>query len=58
MLDNIEYSKEWLTKKILETHFNNLKENKDLIVKIRYEDLLKLILKFIKLNERNYNDET
>lgn len=48
MISNIEYSKEWLTKKIIET---DLKEKENLI-KIKEVDLYKLILKFIKLNER------
>lgn len=52
MKDNIEYSKEWLTKKIIETDFKEKNENKEIIIKIRYKDLLKLVLKFVKLNER------
>ena len=52
MLDNIEYSKEWITKKFLETSFKDKKENKISYITISKSELFKLILKFIELNER------
>lgn len=52
MLDNIEYSKEWLTKKYIETNFKDKKEGKISYITISKSDLFKIVLKFIKLNEK------
>lgn len=52
LIDNIEYSKDWITKEIIKTDFEQKKLNKEIIVRISKIDLLKLILKFVKLNEK------
>lgn len=52
MKNNIEYSKEWLVKKIIETDFQEKKNGQEQYIKIKYKDLLNLVLKFVKLNER------
>ena len=52
MLDNLEFSKEWVTKKLIETSFKDKKENKVSYVTIPKSELFKLILKFLELNER------
>lgn len=52
MLDNIEYSKEWLTKKYIETSFNDKKEGKISFITISKSDLFKLVLKFLEINEK------
>ena len=52
MLDNIEYSKEWLIKEIIKTDFKEKETAKVEYVKIKKKDLYNLVLKFIKLNER------
>ena len=50
--ENIEYSKDWLVKEIIKTDFEQKKTNKIQYVKISKIDLLKLVQKFIKLNEK------
>lgn len=52
MLDNIEYSKEWLVQEIIKTDLKEKKENKKIIIKISKINLLKLVLSFVKLNEK------
>lgn len=51
MLDNLEFSKEWLTKKLIETRFKDKKEEKVTYVTISKCDLFKLFLKFLEINE-------
>lgn len=51
-IDNVDFSKEWLTKEIIKTDIEDKKTNKKNLIRISKIDLLKLILKFIKLNER------
>lgn len=46
--ENIDYSIEWLTTEILKQH----KEDKNRVISIKKIDLLKVIIKFIKLNQR------
>lgn len=50
--DNIEFSKDWITKEIIKTDFQQKKENRKIYIRISKIDLLKLVLKFVKLNER------
>lgn len=50
--DNIDYSKEWLVKEIIKTSVQEKNESIHIIITITKIDLLNLILKFIKLNER------
>lgn len=50
--ENIEFSKEWLVKEIIKTDFEQKKTNKIQYVKMTKIDLLKLVQKFIKLNEK------
>lgn len=50
--ENIEYSKEWLTKEIIKTDFENKKNNKQTIIQMSKIDLLKFVLSFVKLNEK------
>ena len=50
--DNIEYSKEWLTQEIIKTDFEEKRTNKVQYVSMSKIELLRLIQKFIKLNER------
>lgn len=49
--DNIEISKDWITKEIIKTDFKEKKTGTKEIVKISKLDLLRLVQKFIKLNE-------
>lgn len=51
-IDNVDYSKEWITKEIIKTDMEDKKTNKKTLIRISKIDLLRLILKFIKLNER------
>ncbi len=51
MLDNIEYSKDWLVQEIIKTDFKEKATNKKDVIKISKVELLKLVLAFIKLNE-------
>lgn len=50
--ENIEYSKDWIVKEIIKTDFEQKKTNKVQYVKMAKIDLLKLVQKFIKLNEK------
>ena len=49
---NIEFSKEWLTKEIIKTDLKEKKSHTSEIIKIKKIDLLKLVLNFVKLNEK------
>ena len=49
---NIEFSKEWLLKEIIKTDFQEKETGQIQYIKIKKIDLLNLVLKFIKLNER------
>lgn len=50
--NNIEYSYDWLTQEIIKTDFEQKKTNQIQYVKMTKIDLLKLVQKFIKLNEK------
>lgn len=50
--NNIEYSKDWLTKELIKTDFEQRKTGTTKYVTMKKTDLLKLVIKFIKLNER------
>lgn len=50
--ENIEYSKMWLTKEIIKTDFKEKEEDKEEMITISKKNLYKLIIKFIKLNEK------
>lgn len=50
--NNIEYSKDWLLQEIIKTSFEEKKTGQVQYVKIKKIDLLKLVQKFIKLNEK------
>lgn len=50
--ENIEYSYDWLVKEIIKTDFEQKKTNKIQYVKMTKIDLLKLVQKFIKINEK------
>ena len=49
---NIDYSKDWLIQEIIKTDFEQKKTNKIQYVKMTKIDLLRLVQKFIKLNEK------
>lgn len=51
-LDNLEFSKEWLLQEIIKTDFEQKKTKQVQYVKMTKIDLLKLVQKFIKLNEK------
>ncbi len=53
-LSNLEYSIEWLTKEIIKTDFEQKNTGKIQYLKIRKVDLLKLVLKFVKLIKEGY----
>ena len=53
--ENIDYSKDWLLQEIIKTDFEQKKTNKIQYVKMTKIDLLKLVQKFIKLNEKGGN---
>ena len=50
--ENIEYSYDWLLQEIIKTDFEQKRTGKIWYVKMTKIDLLKLVQKFIKLNER------
>lgn len=49
---NIDYSKDWLVQEIIKTDFEQKKTNQVQYVTITKIDLLRLVQKFIKLNEK------
>ena len=51
MLDNLEFSKEWLTKKLIEARFKEHKDKKPTYIKMTEYELFKLVLKFLELNK-------
>lgn len=50
--ENIEYSYDWLVKEIIKTDFEQKKTGKIKYVQMTKIDLLKLVQKFIRLNEK------
>ncbi len=50
--ENIEYSYDWLVKEIIKTDFKQKETGQVQYVKMKKIDLLKLVQKFIKLNEK------
>ena len=50
--ENIEYSYDWLVKEIIKTDFEQKKTGKIKYVTMTKIDLLKLVQKFIRLNEK------
>lgn len=52
-ISNVEYSYDWLLKEIIKTDFEEKKTGQVQYVKMKKIDLLKLVQKFIKLNERS-----
>lgn len=52
LFENIEFSKEWLTENIIKTDFEQKDSGQVQYIKIKKIDLLKLVLNFIKINER------
>ncbi len=49
--ENIEYSYDWLVKEIIKTDFKQKQTGQVQYVKMKKIDLLRLVQKFIKLNE-------
>lgn len=52
MLDNIEYSKDWLLMEILKLTYEEKQTGKSDVVVIKKSELLLLVKKFVDLNER------
>lgn len=50
--ENIEYSYDWLLREIIKTDFEQKKTGQVQYVKMKKIDLLKLVQRFIKLNEK------
>ena len=53
--ENIEYSKNWILQEIIKTDFEQKRTRKIQYVNIKKIDLLRLVQKFIKLNEKGEN---
>ena len=51
MKDNIDYSLDWITQEIIKTHFKEKETGVKEVVTISKVDLLRTIIKFIKLNQ-------
>ena len=51
--DNITYSYDWLLQEIIKTDFEQKKTNQIQYVRMTKIDLLRLVQKFIKLNEKS-----
>lgn len=51
--ENLEFSESWLIEQIIKTDFEQRKNGQIQYVKMKKIDLLKLVQKFIKLNEKS-----
>ena len=51
MEENIEFSSEWLTQELIKTDFEEKIIGKEIVIRIKYKDLLRLFIKFIKMNK-------
>ncbi len=49
---NVEFSKSWLTEELIKTDFEEKKTHQVKMITISKKDLFRLIIKFIKLNEK------
>lgn len=52
MIENIDYSLEWLTKEIIKEDAKERKTNKQELITIPRIELLRLVIKFVKLNQQ------
>lgn len=54
MLENIDYSLEWLTEEIIKEDLKEKETKQKTMITISRLDLLKLVVKFVKLNQKEY----
>lgn len=54
MLENIDYSLEWLTEEIIKEDMKEKENKQKTMITISRMDLLKLVVKFVKLNQKEY----
>lgn len=54
MLENIDYSLEWLTEEIIKEDLKEKETKQKTMITISRMDLLKLVVKFVKLNQKEY----
>lgn len=52
MLENIDYSLEWLTEEIIKEDLKEKETKQKTMITISRMDLLKLVVKFVKLNQQ------
>lgn len=52
MLENIDYSLEWLTEEIIKEDMKEKETKQKTMITISRLDLLKLVVKFVKLNQK------
>lgn len=52
MLENIDYSLEWLTEEIIKEDIKEKETKQKTMISISKIDLLKLVVKFVKLNQQ------
>ena len=58
MIENLEYSQEWLIKKMLEAKFKEKKNDRPTYIKISEYQLFKLVLDFLNINRKCDNYES
>ena len=49
---NVEFSKNWLTEELIKTDFEERKTHQVKMIAMSKKDLFRLIIKFVKLNEK------
>ena len=49
---NVEFSKSWLTEELIKTDFEEKKTQQVKMITMSKKDLFRLIIKFVKLNEK------
>lgn len=54
MLENIDYSLEWLTEEIIKEDLKEKETKQRTMITMSRMDLLKLVVKFVKLNQKEY----
>lgn len=52
MLENIDYSLEWLTEEIIKEDMKEKETKQKTMITMSKIDLLKLVIKFVKLNKQ------
>lgn len=48
-MNNLDECNEWLIKELIKTDFEEKETGKEIVVKVKYKDLIRMFQKFIKI---------